>query len=151
MAPRMAILDHLYAEIPRERGWVAWPTPSSRCDSPPLPITTTLTSDGVLREAKVGRGALAGRLQNPAGAFADVLIRVKVALCHPVHKALMSEDYTPSNEVACPICGRPMTFQIIRRPFTESLYAFDCKPCGLSMTAPESSTSPAIVPGSTPF
>jgi hypothetical protein len=28
------------------------------------------------------------------------------------------------------------------------LYAFECKPCGLSMTEPESSTSPAIVPDS---
>jgi hypothetical protein len=83
--------------------------------------------------------------------FAEVLICVKVALRHRVHKAPMSEDFTPSNEVACPICGRPMTFQIIRRAFTEDLYAFECTPCGLSMTEPESSTTPAIVPESTPF
>jgi hypothetical protein len=63
----------------------------------------------------------------------------------------MSEDFIPSNEVACPVCGRPMTFQIIGRAFTEDLYAFECKPCGLSMTEPESSTTPAIVPGRTPF
>jgi hypothetical protein len=63
----------------------------------------------------------------------------------------MSEDFIPSNEVACPVCGRPMTFQIISRAFTEDLYAFECKPCGLSMTEPESSTTPAIVPGRTPF
>jgi hypothetical protein len=60
----------------------------------------------------------------------------------------MSQDPTPSNEVACPVCGQPMTLQIIRRAFAENLYAFECKPCGLSMTDPESSTTnPAIVAG----
>jgi hypothetical protein len=44
-----------------------------------------------------------------------------------------------------------MTFQIIRRAFAENLYAFECKPCGLSMTESESSTTPAIVPDSTPL
>jgi hypothetical protein len=96
----------------------------------------------------VGRAAT-GRAR--AAPYADVLIRIKVVLRHRVHKASMSEDFTPSNEVACPVCGRPMTFQIIRRAFAENLYAFECKPCGLSMTAPESSTTPAIVSGSTPF
>jgi hypothetical protein len=43
-----------------------------------------------------------------------------------------------------------MTFQIIRRAFAENLHAFECKPCGLSMTDSESSTTPAIVPDSTP-
>jgi hypothetical protein len=63
----------------------------------------------------------------------------------------MSEDFTPGNEVVCPVRGRPMTFQIITRAFAGNLYAFECKPCGLSMTEPESSTTRAIVPGSTPF
>jgi transcription initiation factor IIE alpha subunit len=97
---------------------------------------------------------LAGRPQAKPGRrlFADVLIRVKAAFRQQVHKALMSEDFTPSNEViTCPVCGRPMTFQIIRRAFAENLHAFECKPCGLSMTEPESSTIPAIVPDSTPF
>jgi hypothetical protein len=79
------------------------------------------------------------------GLFADVLIRVKVGQRHRVHKYLMSEDLTLSNEVPCPVCGSPMTLQIIRRAFAENLYAFECKPCGLSMTEPESSTIPAIV------
>jgi hypothetical protein len=57
----------------------------------------------------------------------------------------MSED---PNDLACPVYGRPMTSQIIRRAFAEHLYAFECKPCGLSMTKSESSTSPAIVPDS---
>jgi hypothetical protein len=65
------------------------------------------------------------------------LIRVKVALRRRVHKAPMSEDFIPSNEVACPVCGRPMTLQIIRRAFAENLYAFECRPCGLSMTNSE--------------
>jgi hypothetical protein len=59
----------------------------------------------------------------------------------------MSEDFTPSNEVGCPVCGRPMALQIIRRPFAENVRAFECKPCGLSMTEPESSAKPAIVAG----
>jgi hypothetical protein len=83
--------------------------------------------------------------------FVDVLIRVKVALHHRVHKAPMSEHLTPRNEVACPVCGTPMIFQIIRRAFAEDLYGFECQPCGLSMTEPESSATPAIVPGSTSF
>jgi hypothetical protein len=57
----------------------------------------------------------------------------------------MSEDFTPSNEIGCPVCSRPMTLQIMRRPFAEDVRAFECKPCGLSMTDPESSTKPAIV------
>jgi hypothetical protein len=83
--------------------------------------------------------------------FADMLIRVKVGLRHHVHRYPMSEDLTLSNEVACPVCGRPTTLQIIRRAFAENLYAFECKPCGLSMTEPENSTTPAIVRDSTPF
>ena len=63
----------------------------------------------------------------------------------------MNEDFTPGSEVACPVCGRPMTFQIIRRAFAENLYVFECKPCGLSVTEPESSTTPAIVQDSIPF
>jgi hypothetical protein len=82
--------------------------------------------------------------------FSDVLIRVKVALLHRVHKAPMSENVMPTNDVVCPICGRPMALQIIRRAFAENLYAFECKPCGLSMTESESSTTPAIVSDSTP-
>ena len=78
-------------------------------------------------------------------------INVKVGVRHRVHKHPMSEDLTPSNEVTCPVCGKPMTLQIIRRAFTENLYAFQCKSCGLLMTEPESSTTPAIVPDSTPF
>jgi hypothetical protein len=34
-----------------------------------------------------------------------------------------------------------MSSQIIRRAFAENLYAFKCKPCGLSMTEPESTTT----------
>src|SRR5215470_15787738 len=79
------------------------------------------------------------------------LIGVNVAPRHRVHKHPMSEDLTPSNEVACPICGRPMTLQIIRRAFAENLYSFECKPCGLSMTEPESSTTLSVVPNRTPF
>jgi hypothetical protein len=59
----------------------------------------------------------------------------------------MSDDFTPSNEVGCAVCGRPMTRQIIRLPFAENVRAFECKPCGLSMTEPESSAKPAIVAG----
>jgi hypothetical protein len=79
-----------------------------------------------LRESKDARGALAGRPQaKPAlRLFADVLTRVKVALRHRVHRFLISEEFTASNEVACPVCGRSMTLQIIRRAFAENLYAF---------------------------
>jgi uncharacterized protein (DUF983 family) len=63
----------------------------------------------------------------------------------------MSQHLTPGNEVACPVCGTPMIFQIIRRAFAEGLYAFECKPCGLSMTEPENSAAPVIVPDSTSF
>lgn len=64
---------------------------------------------------------------------------------------MTEEDLGPSNEVRCPVCGRPMTLQIIRRVFAENLYAFECKLCGLSMTEPESSTTPTVVPDSIPF
>jgi hypothetical protein len=60
----------------------------------------------------------------------------------------MSEDPIPSNEVACPVCGRPMTSRIISRAFAEHLYTFECKRCGLLMTQPESSAPPAMVPDS---
>jgi hypothetical protein len=76
----------------------------------------------------------------------DELIHVKARVRDRVHKYAMIEDLTP-NEVACPICGRPMTLQIIRRAFAENLYAFECKPCGLSMTEPEKLDSHAIVTG----
>src|SRR5262245_26294557 len=56
----------------------------------------------------------------------DDLIHVKARARQRVHECAMIEDLTP-NEVACPICGRPMTLQIIRRTFAESLYAFECK------------------------
>jgi hypothetical protein len=69
--------------------------------------------------------------------FADVLIRIKVGLRHRLHKYPMRDDLTSNNEVACPICGRPLTLLIIRRAFAENLYAFECKPCQLSMTEPE--------------
>jgi hypothetical protein len=75
------------------------------------------------------------------------LIHVKARVRYRVHKLVMSEDFTPSNEVGCPVCGRPMALQIIRRPFAENVRAFECKPCGLSMTEPESSSKPAIVAG----
>jgi hypothetical protein len=79
---------------------------------------------------------------------ADVLIRVKVGLRHRMYKYLMSEDLT-ADEVACPICNRPMSLRIIRRAFAKNLYTFECKPCGLSMTEPESTTSPSIIPDDT--
>ncbi len=49
----------------------------------------------------------------------------------------------PTNEVACPVCGRPMTLlHIIRRAFGENLNVFQCKPCRFSMTEPVTWTTP---------
>jgi predicted RNA-binding Zn-ribbon protein involved in translation (DUF1610 family) len=56
---------------------------------------------------------------------------------------MMSEDVTPTNEVICPVCGRPMILlYIIRRAFAENLNVFQCKPCGFSTTEPVSWTIP---------
>jgi C4-type Zn-finger protein len=57
----------------------------------------------------------------------------------------MSEDITPTNEIICPICGRPMTLvRTIKRAFGENLYVFKCEPCGFSLTEPVSWTEPPL-------
>jgi hypothetical protein len=55
----------------------------------------------------------------------------------------MSQDSTFTNEVICPVCGRPMTLlRTIRRAFAENLNVFKCKPCGFSTTEPVSWATP---------
>jgi predicted RNA-binding Zn-ribbon protein involved in translation (DUF1610 family) len=59
-----------------------------------------------------------------------------------VHKCAMSEDHTSTNEVICPVCGRPMLLpHTISRAFGENLNVFKCG-CGFSMTEPVSWTTP---------
>jgi predicted RNA-binding Zn-ribbon protein involved in translation (DUF1610 family) len=63
------------------------------------------------------------------------LIWVKAGVHHRVYKYSMSEDAT--NEVICPVCGRPMILlHTIRRAFAENLNVFKCKPCGFSTAEP---------------
>jgi predicted RNA-binding Zn-ribbon protein involved in translation (DUF1610 family) len=72
------------------------------------------------------------------------LIRVKAGVRHRVHRYAMSEDPTFTNEVFCPVCGRPMILlHTIRRAFAENLNVFKCKPCGFSTTEPVSWTTPS--------
>jgi hypothetical protein len=62
------------------------------------------------------------------------LIHVKVA---------MSEDHSSTNEVICPVSGRPMILlHTIWRAFGENLNVFKCEPCGFSTTEPMSWTTP---------
>jgi predicted RNA-binding Zn-ribbon protein involved in translation (DUF1610 family) len=57
----------------------------------------------------------------------------------------MNEEVTLTNEVICPVCGRPMTLlHTIRRAFGENLNVFKCKSCGFSMTEPVSKDHPTI-------
>jgi predicted RNA-binding Zn-ribbon protein involved in translation (DUF1610 family) len=71
------------------------------------------------------------------------LIRLKVGVRNCVHKYVMNKTLTLTNEVICPVCGRPMILlHTIRRVFGEHLNVFKCKPCGFSMTEPVSWTTP---------
>jgi predicted RNA-binding Zn-ribbon protein involved in translation (DUF1610 family) len=71
------------------------------------------------------------------------LIHIKARVRHRVHKCSMSEDSTFTNEVICPVCGRPMILlRTIRRAFAENLNVFKCKPCGFSTTEPVSWATP---------
>src|SRR5215469_16395840 len=73
----------------------------------------------------------------------EMLIRVNAGGRHRVHKYTMSENLTYTNEVICPVCGRPMILlHTIRRAFADDLNVFKCKPCGFSMTEPVSWTRP---------
>jgi predicted RNA-binding Zn-ribbon protein involved in translation (DUF1610 family) len=57
----------------------------------------------------------------------------------------MSKEITLTNEVVCPVCGRPMILlHVIRRAFAENLNVFQCKPCGFSTTEPVSWTIPSL-------
>jgi predicted RNA-binding Zn-ribbon protein involved in translation (DUF1610 family) len=54
----------------------------------------------------------------------------------------MSENLTSTNEVICPVCGRPMILlHTIRRAFAENLNVFKCEPCGFSTAEPVSWTT----------
>jgi hypothetical protein len=61
----------------------------------------------------------------------------------------MNKDATPTtNEVICPVCGRPMTLpHTIRRAFGENLNVFKCRPCGFSTTELVSWTTPVQIKG----
>jgi hypothetical protein len=51
-------------------------------------------------------------------------------------------DVKPTDEVACPACGRRMTLlSTVRRAFAENLNVFKCR-CGLTLAKPESRTTP---------
>jgi hypothetical protein len=58
------------------------------------------------------------------------LICIKAGTRRCIHTYTMSKDVTPTtNEVICPVCGRPMTLlHTIRRAFGENLNVFKCKP-----------------------
>jgi len=61
------------------------------------------------------------------------------------HRCIMSDGVKLTNEVICPVCGRPMTFlRLIRRAFGENVNVFQCKPCGFSTTEPVSWTTPPL-------
>jgi hypothetical protein len=50
------------------------------------------------------------------------LIRVKAGVRRCVHQYAMSENLTFTNEVICPVCGRPMILlRKIRRVFGDNL------------------------------
>jgi uncharacterized Zn finger protein len=43
---------------------------------------------------------------------------------------------SPSDELACPVCGRPMRLlTVIRRVPGEQTLVLQCRPCGLSTTS----------------
>ena len=47
----------------------------------------------------------------------------------------MSKNLAFTNEVVCPVCGRPMILlHTIRHAFGENLNVFKCEPCGFSTT-----------------
>jgi C4-type Zn-finger protein len=74
--------------------------------------------------------------------IAGRLIRVKAGARRCVHQYPMSENLTFTNEVICPVCGRPMVLlHTIRRVFGDNLNVFKCKPCGFSTTEPVSWTT----------
>jgi C4-type Zn-finger protein len=59
-----------------------------------------------------------------------------------VHRSPMIENAPPAIEVKCPVCGQPMKWlDTIRRVFEDNLNVFQCRPCGYSLTEPESWTS----------
>ncbi len=71
------------------------------------------------------------------------LIDIKASGRYRVHTNKMSDGPTSTNEVICPVCGRPMVLlHTIRRAFAENLKVFKCKPCGFSTTEPASWTTP---------
>jgi predicted RNA-binding Zn-ribbon protein involved in translation (DUF1610 family) len=73
------------------------------------------------------------------------LINIKGGVRDYVRKCVMSENLTSTNEVVCPVCGRPMiSLHTIRRDFAENLNVFKCQPCGFSTTEPVNCNTPQI-------
>jgi hypothetical protein len=98
---------------------------------------------GITERSPQGRIVIGGLAADNAFAtvarYSERLICVKARVRQCIHKYVMSENPTFTNEVICSICGRPMTLlHTIRRAFAESLNVFKCKPCGFSMTEPVS-------------
>lgn len=113
-------------------------------DSRDVPFFEAVSDHRALRKARTGVEPWQAAIEAARRFFAYVLIRVKLHPGTECINAAMGEDSISSNEVACPVCSRPVTLQIIRRSFVESLYAFEFKPCGLSMIGSESSPPPSF-------